>query len=216
MTAWRRVVMVGAPLALAVLEAFHPRPGDAGGGSEALDAISQGDWFLWFHMIQLPLIGLTAWAVYLLTAGLDGRAAVVSRWAAGVFAMFFSAYDAAAGVATGYVWRNAQDLPPADQELIFEATEAMPNLSIIFLLSVVGTGAWVVALVSAAVALRRVGVGKGPYVLLILAGVFLMGGHPFPFGTIAFGCLSAAAVWLEVSSARPVPDQGRTMQRTPR
>jgi len=35
----------------------------------------------------------------------------VSRWAIGVFAVFFSAYDAAAGIATGYALRNAQGLP---------------------------------------------------------------------------------------------------------
>ena len=31
----------------------------------------------------------------------------------------------------------------------------------------------------------------------ILAAIFLLGGHPFPAGTVAFGCLFAAAVWLE-------------------
>jgi hypothetical protein len=215
MTTWRRGVLLTAPLALAVLEVFHPRPGGTG-GSEALDAIGQGDWFLWFHMIQLPLIGLTALTVCSLTAGLEGRPVVVSRWATAIFAVFFSAYDAAAGIATGYVWRGAQDLTSAEQEVIFEATKAMPELSVIFLLSIVGTGAWVVALVAAAVAVRRAGAARGPYALLILAGVFLLGGHPFPFGTIAFGCLFLAAVWLEASGHRPVDVQGRTMQRIPR
>jgi hypothetical protein len=101
----RRLVLLGTPLALAVLEIFHPHP------SGVSDAVEQGEWFMWFHIIQVPLIGLIALAVYLLTEGLEGRAVMVSRWAIGVFAVFFSAYDAAAGIATGYALRNAQGLP---------------------------------------------------------------------------------------------------------
>ena len=93
----RRLVILGTPLALAVLEMFHPTP------DSVVEGVEQGGWFLWFHMIQLLLTGLIALAVYLLTDGLSGRAASVSRWAAGVFAVFFSAYDAAAGIATGFV-----------------------------------------------------------------------------------------------------------------
>ena len=50
---------------------------------------------MWFHIIQVPLIGLIALAIYLLTEGLEGRAVMVSSWAIAVFAVFFSAYDAA-------------------------------------------------------------------------------------------------------------------------
>jgi hypothetical protein len=152
---------------------------------------------MWFHIIQVPLIGLIALAVYLLTDGLEGRAASVSRWAAGVFAVFFSAYDAAAGIATGYALRSAQGLSAEGQAAVHEAVIDMPGLSLIFGLSIVGTGAWVVALIAAAMALRRAGASRGPFVLLILAGVFLMGEHPFPAGTLAFGCFFVGATWLE-------------------
>jgi hypothetical protein len=101
----RRVVLLGSPLALAILEIFHPNP------TSVAEAVEQGAWFMWFHIIQVPLIGLIALAVYLLTEGLEGRAVMVSRWAIGVFAVFFSAYDAAAGIATGYALRNAQGSP---------------------------------------------------------------------------------------------------------
>jgi hypothetical protein len=109
----RRVVLLGAPLALALLEIFHPeRP------TSATEAVEQGVWFMWFHFIQVPLIGLIALAVYLLTDGLEGRAASVSRWAIGVFAVFFSAYDAAAGIGTGYALRNARGRSAGAQEAI--------------------------------------------------------------------------------------------------
>ena len=68
-TVLRRLVLLGTPLALAILEIFHPeRP------SSASEAVEQGVWFMWFHFIQVPLIGLIALAVYLLTDGLEGRA----------------------------------------------------------------------------------------------------------------------------------------------
>ena len=78
----------------------------------------------------------------------------------------------------------------------------MPVLSLIFGLSIVGTGAWVVGLIAAAIALRRAGAPRGPFILLILAGVFLMGGHPFPAGTLAFGSFFLATAWLELAPGR--------------
>ncbi len=196
---WRRLVLIGTPLALAVLEIFHPKPADA------VEAVEQGDWFFWFHMIQLPLIGLIALAVYLLTEGMTGRAVTVSRWAIGAFAVFFSAYDAAAGVATGFVLRSAEGLSADEQAVVYEVVKDMPEVSLIFILSIVGTAGWVVALIAAAVARRRAGAARGPFVLLILAAVFLLGGHPFPFGTLAFGCFALAAAWLELGSASRTP-----------
>jgi hypothetical protein len=193
----RRVVLLGAPLALALLEIFHPE--QPKGASEAVE---QGVWFMWFHFIQVPLIGLIALAVYLLTDGLEGRSVSVSRWAIGVFAVFFSAYDAAAGIATGYALRNAQGLSAGAQEAIYEAVKDMPVVSLIFGLSVVGSLAWAVALVAAALALRGAGASLGPFILLILAGVFLLGGHPYPAGTLAFGSFLVAAAWLEFAPGR--------------
>ena len=44
----RRVVLLGSPLALAILEIFHPHP------AGVADAVEQGGWFMWFHIIQVP------------------------------------------------------------------------------------------------------------------------------------------------------------------
>ena len=183
-------------MALAILQILHPQP------VGVADAVEQGGWFMWFHIIQVPLIGLIALAVYLLTEGLEGRAVRVSRWDIAVFAVFFSAYDAAAGIATGYALRNAQGLPEGAQEAIHEAVIDMPGVSLIFGLSIVGTGAWVVALIATTMALRRAGAPRGLFILLILAGVFLLGGHPFPAGTLAFGCFFLATAWLELAPGR--------------
>jgi hypothetical protein len=52
---WRRVVLLGSPLALAILEILHPQP------RGVADAVEQGGWFMWFHFIQVPLIGSSPW-----------------------------------------------------------------------------------------------------------------------------------------------------------
>src|SRR5215211_5021177 len=76
-----------------------------------------------------------------------------------------------AGIGTGYALRNAQVLPAGAQEAVHEAVIDMPGLSLIFGLSIVGSGAWVVALIAAVIALRRAVTSRGPFILLILAGV---------------------------------------------
>jgi hypothetical protein len=206
-TVLRRLVLLGTPLALAILEIFHPE--QPGGASEAVE---QGTWFMWFHFIQVPLIGLMALAVYLLTDGLEGRAVSVSRWAIGVFAVFFSAYDAAAGIGTGYALHSAQALSAEGQAAVYEAVKDLPLFSLPFTLSIAGTLGWVVAVIAAAIALRRTGASRGPFVLLVLAGVFLMGGHPYPAGTLAFGCFFLAAAWLEFARRMTTPVQGQWRQ----
>ncbi len=80
--ALRRLVLLGTPLAFATLENFHPQP------SGVRESVERGGWFMWFHITQVPLTGLIALAVCLLTDGLQGRAVMVSRWAIGVFAVF--------------------------------------------------------------------------------------------------------------------------------
>jgi hypothetical protein len=64
----------------------------------------------------------------------------------------------------------------------------------VFAINIVGTLGWVVALVGIALIARRAGVSRSEWVFVALAGVFLMGGHPAPFGTLAFGCLFIAAL----------------------
>jgi hypothetical protein len=53
----RRLVLLGTPLALAVLEFLHPQPMGVG------ESVEQGGWFKTFYFIQLPLIGLMVLAV---------------------------------------------------------------------------------------------------------------------------------------------------------
>jgi hypothetical protein len=189
----RRTLLLAPPLTLAVYEVFHPNP------DENVQALMDAStWFMVFHLIQLPLVLLVALSVILLADTFGRASAWTTRAGVGLFLVFFSAYDTLAGVATGWAMRKARDLPAAGQEAVFDVVEEWPSLDpVAFPLSIVGTGGWLIALVALAIAAHRAGARWYQWVLIALAGIFLLGGHPFPAGTLAFGCLFVAALLRE-------------------
>jgi hypothetical protein len=193
----RRVLLLVPPLLLAGLEFFHPQPEE---NARALLDVST--WFAGFHVIQLVLTGFVALSV-LLFADSFGRAnAWVTRLGIGVFLVFFSAYDAVAGIGTGLAMRSARDLSAVQQEGVFDVVKDWPALGPPFVLSVVGTLGWVAAVGALALAARRQGAPRREWILIGLGAVILLGGHPFPAGTAAFGCFFLGALLHECRIAR--------------
>jgi hypothetical protein len=193
----RRVLLLIPPFALAVLEVLHPQPDFSVQG--LLDA---SRWFAWFHVIQLVLVGLVALSVMLLAADYGRASAWTTRLGIGGFLLFFGAYDTLAGIGTGLAMHTARELPAAQQEGVFAVVKDWPGVSPVFALSIVGTLGWVVAVGALALAARRRGASRLEWIALALAALFLMGGHPFPAGTLAFGSLFVAVLFHEW---RPAP-----------
>jgi len=193
----RRVLLLGPPLALAVLEIFHPQPDET---AQALMDVST--WFAGFHVIQLALTGLVALSVLLLADSFGRADAWVTRLGVGVFLVFFSAYDAVAGIGTGLAMRSARDLSTVQQEGVFEVVKDWPAVGPPFALSIIGTLGWVAAVGALALAARRQGAPRREWIFIGLAAVFLLGGHPFPQGTLAFGCFFVAALLHEWRAGR--------------
>jgi hypothetical protein len=186
----RRVMMVVPPLAFAGFEVLHPQP-----EVNPQAVMEVATWFAAFHAIQLVLIGLVAVSVLLLAEDFGAARAWTTRLGLGVFLIVFSAYDAIAGIATGLAMRSARDLPAAQQEGVWQTVKDWPGFNIpVFTLNVVGTLGWVLALIGVALAARRGRAPRAEWIFIALAGVFLMAGHPFPGGTLAFGCLFVAAL----------------------
>jgi hypothetical protein len=121
----------------------------------------------------------------------------VTRLGVGAFLVFFSAYDAVAGIGTGLAMRSARDLSAVQQEGVFDVVKDWPAVGPPFALSIIGTLGWVAAVGALALAARRQGAPRREWILVGLAAVFLMGGHPFPLGTLAFGCFFVAALLHE-------------------
>ncbi len=191
----RRALLLTPPLALAVLEIFHPQP-DVN-VQALLDAAT---WFAWFHVNQLVLTGLVALSVLLLAADYGRANAWTTRVGVGAFLIFFGAYDTLAGIGTGLAMHTARKLPAAQQEGVFAVVKDWPGVGPVFALSIVGTLGWVVAVGALALAARRLGASRPEWIALGLAAVFLMGGHPFPQGTLAFGSLFVAVACHEWAS----------------
>jgi hypothetical protein len=196
--ALRAVLMVVPPLLLAVLEVFHPRPDETAQG-----VMDVATWFLGFHLIQLVLIGLVALSVLLLADEFGRAMSWAVRLGVGTFLVFYSAYDAVAGIGTGLAMRSARELEAVQQDGVFDVVENWPGTDpVVFPLAIVGTLGWVVAIGAIALGARRAGAPAVQWVFIALAGLFLLGGHPFPFGTLAFGSLFVAALLVVVGVPR--------------
>ena len=193
----RRVVLLGTPLVLSVLLIFHPSPYDDVAG----ELMPIAGWWIALHTILFVLVPVMGAALWMLTAGLEGVVATLSRVAAVVFALFYAAGDAIAGISTGILAFSAEVGALGERAAVaaIETLWADPFKTLLF---DIGRYAWVVALVLAAVALWRAGAPRLPLVLMALPAYLVTLDHAFPFGSLTFGSFFVIAIWLELASGR--------------
>ena len=191
----RQLLLVAAPLALAVVLWFHP-PGGENIYEDVRDDV--GAW-LFVHTVFLLFIPLLAIATYLLLSGLRSGAATVSRIALIFFLVFYTAYEVTVGVGTGVLVDYANGLPASERAVIADAIQDYNGSAIlgdpISVSLVLGSFGWVVAMLAAAVAFRRAGAGWPVALLIGLSALFAI--HPPPVGPAALLCFAAAAVLIE-------------------
>lgn len=195
----RRVVLLGAPSAFAVLTLFHPsaHPADLGGATTR---------WMTVHVGQLVLSVLLAYCIWFLLDGIQGKAAAVARAALPVFLVFFSAFDAVAGLATGWPARAghgtlAEHATDDAIARLFDHNRLTGNLSVA---GSIGGIAWLVVAISAAAALRGAGADRLTVGLMACSGLFFI--HPPPTGTVGMPALLAAAFrWHRPNAHGAVP-----------
>ncbi len=200
----RWLVLLGTPLALAVLMLFHPSP-----YSDVITELTPiAGWWITIHTLQFVLFAFMGVAVWMLTDGLRGIAATVSRAAAVVFALFYDIGDAVAGISTGILARSAAGLPAEEQAAVAGAVEILFRSPVKNLVFAVGINAWAVALIAAAVALFWAGAPRVPLFLLALPVFFMGFDHAFPFGSLTFGSFFVVALWIELAWPKQPADHG--------
>ena len=193
----RRVVLLGTSLVLTILMLFHPSPYYNVAG----ELMPIAAWWIALHTILFLLVPLMGAALWMLTAGLEGVVAILSRLAAVLFALFYDAGDAIAGISTGILALSAQVGVLGERAAVasIESLFADPFKTLLF---GIGRYAWIVALVMAAVALWRAGAPRLPLMLMALPAYLVTFDHAFPFGSLTFGSFFVIAGWIELASGR--------------
>jgi hypothetical protein len=186
--------MVGVPLAWAVLLWFHPSTdADDIYGSLRDQVVT----YQIVHVGTLIFIGLMGFALYLLVRDLPGKAAAITRLAIGPFVLFYGAWEAVIGLATGALVQHANDAPPGERAAVSDAIQSLHGNVIVGESSVAGFGgalAWIVAVIAAAVAIRGAGAPVLATVLLVLSVVVFS--HPPPIGPVGLACFAGAVLAL--------------------
>jgi hypothetical protein len=190
------VLVVGAPLSLAILELFHPHAND-------LLKVDVQTWLV-VHYLQILLFPLVAVAMVVLVRGRRDIAAALCRVGAFIFGASYIAFDTAAGVVTGILVKAAHVSgspdawrAPLDVVWTHPIMGGSPSIPAPFL-AVLGSVALSVAAVAAAVSLKRDGSSWGSVVLLSLSsfGIAIFKTHAWPGGPLTFGGLAIASAWL--------------------
>ena len=188
--------VVGVPLLLAVVELFHPHPGD-------LLSLDVKTW-LAVHYAQIVLFPLSALALVTLVRDRTGIAAGICRVAMFIFAVSYVAFDTTAGVVTGILvdaakssgneeaWRSAIDVVWTHPIMGGSPLVGAPFLAVL------GSVALSVGAAAAAVVLKRAGSSWGPTILLAISGfgIGIFKTHAWPGGPLTFGGIAFAAAWL--------------------
>ncbi|GIW06770.1 MAG: hypothetical protein KatS3mg060_1575 [Dehalococcoidia bacterium] len=209
-TLLRRVCLIGAPAVLVAIESFHP----AGFTPEVYAILSQPQagyfgphWWMTLHLIQTPMIGLVAAGMWLLVAGQTTVWAWLARIAAVVFVVYYTVLDAVGGIYLGWLLSSPLNAPNAASrpaiETIVTTMWTDPLIGGVgSVVSQVGSWAFLVTALSAALALARQQAPLWPLAAIVLAGNLVQLSHARPYGPLGFGLLLIGAVGIELWRTR--------------
>jgi hypothetical protein len=161
-------VLLAAPLLWLVPAIVHPI-------GEPYEGIADdANRWIFVHVAQLVLMPFIAAGAWLLLDGLQSVASWVARSALILWLVFFSAFDAIAGIATGVLTRHANSLTGDEQEGVIAAVDFLWSDSLLAnggfsILGNLGHFSWVAFAIAATVALYRARAGRGVVVATFLS-----------------------------------------------
>jgi hypothetical protein len=165
------LALLAAPLLWLVPAILHP-VGDPYAG-----IADEADRWLFVHITQLVLVPFVGALVWMLLARLESVAARVARAAVVVWLVFFSAFDAIAGIATGVLSRHADGLAGEEQDGVAAAIDYLFDDSLLVgggfsVLGNLGHGSWMVAAIAAAVALHQARAPRAAVIAMAFSVLF--------------------------------------------
>jgi hypothetical protein len=186
-------LIVGVPAAWAGLLLFHP----TGEGDDFYPIVrDQVTPWMVVHVGTLVMVPLLAGVVYLLLRGVDGGAALLSRVALAVFALFYTAWEVLIGLGTGILVEQVNGLPEAERATGAKLVEDFTGSSVIRAFELIGAFAWLIAVVAAGIALFRRADARSSVavVLLLLVSAVPIAWHVPPFGPVGLALFILAMV----------------------
>jgi len=193
-----RAFLVGVPLAWGVLLLFHP----TGDGDDFYPVVADEvtPWLI-VHVGTLVFVPLMALVVYLLLRDVEGTAARISRIALVPFVIFYTAFETLIGIGTGLFADELNGLPAGEEAVGAQAVEGFTDSGVIMAFELIGTGALVVALIAAGVALRQ---ARAPLAVPFLLGLAAIpiAWHVPPFGQVGLALFIVGAL-LAVRTRSP-------------
>jgi hypothetical protein len=185
------LVVLAAPLLWVALAILHP--GGVGNEPAPYEGIADdANKWIFVHFSQLVLTPFLAVGVWLLLDGIHSVAATVARASLVVWMVFFSAFDAIAGIAVGVLTRHANSLVGEEREAVVGAIDFLfqesrlaggDNFSV---LGNLGQFSWVVLVLAATVALWRAGASRLIVGATLLSVLFAAhAGYPAAVGLVA-------------------------------
>jgi hypothetical protein len=170
------LVVLAAPLLWVVIAILHP--GGVGDEPAPYEGIAdEANKWIFVHFSQLVLTPLIAVGVWMMLDGIQSVAATVARGFLIIWTVFFSAFDAIAGIAVGVLTRHANALAGEERDAVVGAIDFLfqdsqlaggNNFSV---LGNLGQFSWVILVIAATVALWRAGASRlvvGATVLTVL------------------------------------------------
>lgn len=202
-TIFKRLIVIGGPLLLGIVEIWHEVPlpfdgeGDLGPFTQYRLLAQVVDQWILIHVVQVPLFAIVAFGIILMVKGLNGFIPVIARVGMFVFIVFYTVMDAVNGIAVGILVKDAKELSPSARIIVEQSIESLWNSSVVGGFSVIGALGWVIGVFAAAVSLRRAGAPRFPVAMIILAAFLFGFSHSNPFGPIGMLLLSSSFLWLE-------------------
>jgi hypothetical protein len=145
----QHVLLFGSPILVGLLNLTHPRfmpPVYSG----IIDHIS---WWATLHILNLVLFPLLGLAAFILVSDIHNFASALTKVALSIFVPLYAAFDALAGIGTGILVENAKRMRPDELAKVTPLIDAYWNSNVLNAVAAAGSIAWVIAMLSAAVAI---------------------------------------------------------------
>src|SRR5689334_563672 len=94
----RRIVLLGTPVLLGLLEFGHPLLDHMHTISMLAPIVT---WWIVLHMLLVPLFALMGWTFFLLLDGVQNNVATLCRYTTVIYIAFSIGYDTAVGLDSG-------------------------------------------------------------------------------------------------------------------